>query len=40
MRYLQERDLSIEELAMVVGCLVALAGPGRTRALSALRGAI
>jgi hypothetical protein len=36
-RYLQERDPTIDEIALVVGSLVALPGPGRRAALSALR---
>jgi hypothetical protein len=37
MRYLHERDPTIDEIALVVGSLVALPGPGRGAALSALR---
>jgi len=37
MRYLHERDPTIDEVALVVGSLVALPGPGRAAALSALR---
>jgi hypothetical protein len=36
-RYLQEQDPTIDEIALVVGSLVALPGPGRRAALSALR---
>jgi hypothetical protein len=37
MRYLQERDPTIDEIAVVIGALVALPGPGGRAALAALR---
>jgi hypothetical protein len=37
MRYLQEQDPTIDEIARVVGSLVALSGRARRAALSALR---
>jgi hypothetical protein len=37
MSYLQERDPTIDEIALVIGSLVAFPGPGGKAALSALR---